>query len=120
MPTHQDMVDCIDEFTKGLSCNKAHTDRLMDLAHDLLNNSHREVLQATNHTNTPPSSPSTKRTKMRREIQDSKEIVLLLKKKREQMQAGNESKGEIEKVTARINHYEKAVVNLEAALFAEM
>ena len=120
MPTHQDMVDCIDEFTKGLACNKAHTDRLMDLAHDLLNNSHREVLQATNRTNTPPSSPSTKRTKMRREIRDSEEIVVLLTKKREQMQAGNESKGEMEKVTAHINQYQKAVVNLEAALFAEM
>ena len=36
------------------------------------------------------------------------------------MQAGNESKGEIEKVTAHINQCEKAAVNLETALFAEM
>lgn len=114
--THQDMIDFIDDFVKGMESTNNRCDKLTETAEKLID-THCAVLQSTNRHNSPQTSPSLLRIKQKREVREDEENIMTLKKKRKQMKDDKEPKEEIAIVDARIAEYEREVINLEAQYF---
>jgi hypothetical protein len=116
MPTHQDMVDLADNITNRLEANKGDTETLTALAHQVIE---QQALRATTRTNTPKSSPHTKRTKMRKEIQDEEDIIEKLDRRLQRLTEKGATEEKIHQVKDCIEKHEKQVVNLNKKFFEE-
>lgn len=117
---HEDLVEVCDEIENKVTEKSKEYNRLASLTQTLaasMTSGGGKALKEK--TNTPPTSPNTKKTHKMDHISKLEDQVIRLKAEREQMERRKEPQAEIDEMTSRIKQYTVQRSNLEKEYFSQ-